>query len=129
LVQRFGSDPHGRTLIFSASRDKRIGAMLGRLLPNFDRVILTKITSNPRGCELAVLQRTAVRVGRELAEGGGSPPRIEVAGDVQTAWSLAHTTDRPLSCLATTGSAFLIGEILPVIRNQLAPDPPKGVAF
>ncbi len=117
LLERFGPGRDGRTLIFSASSDKRILRMLKLLLPHFDRVILTRIVSNPRGCELLALQRLCEEVLSQWTHADGPLPAIEAASDSKQAWEIAHQSSRPSTCIAVTGSAFLIGEMLPVARE------------
>jgi dihydrofolate synthase/folylpolyglutamate synthase len=119
LREQFGSDLTGRTLIFSASRDKRISHMMARLFPHFDRVILTKIVGNPRGCELNELQWHANRVERDWDHAGGPPPSIEVAAEPAFALEIARRSNGACRCISVTGSAFLIGEMLTVVRHGL----------
>ncbi len=120
LLERFGPVRDGRTLIFSASSDKKISRMLKLLLPHFDRIILTKIVSNPRGCELSDLQRLCERVLSQWTKADGPLPILETASHSQQAWEFAHQNSRPTHCIAVTGSAFLIGEMLPVARDWSA---------
>ena len=58
------SFPAGRRLlVFAASQDKDLAGMLGRLLPRFDRIVLTRYECNPRSVPPDELARLALRLG------------------------------------------------------------------
>ncbi len=117
LNERFGSDSRGRVLIFSASRDKKISRMLSHLLPHFERVILAKIVGNPRGCEVAVLKSLAEKQLARWSNPNRTIPKLSTAANSQEAWEMVLQSSDPCHSVAVTGSAFLVGEMLPVIRN------------
>lgn len=123
LVDRLGADPSGRCLIFTASRDKRISRMLALLLPHFERVILTQIVGNPRGVELESLRAMAGRTAERWAASHRTLPVFEAAATPTQAWEMA-TRPGSCRCIAVTGSAFLVGDILPVIRKCRARNEP-----
>lgn len=117
LRERFGTSSAGRVLIFSASRDKKISKMLSHLLPYFERVILTKIVGNPRGCELPELQAIAEMLLGKWSDPQRPTPKIEIAVDSEQAWGLALRGVSAGGCVAVTGSAFLVGQMLPIVRR------------
>jgi dihydrofolate synthase/folylpolyglutamate synthase len=123
MQDRFGPGRQSRTLIFSASRDKKISRMLARLLPHFHRVILTRIVGNPRGCDLPTLEALCRKALAQWNPDLGSPPLVSLAANSEQALSDALRGLPPPDCIAVTGSAFLIGEMMPVVRGWAASHP------
>lgn len=119
LAERFDNTPRGKTLIFAASRDKRIARMLTRLLPHFDRVIVTKFLGNPRATEPTSLRLSIERIVANDGDPTRSGPSVELAADPQLAWAAATDPGRIPETIVITGSVFLVGEMLPIVRNYL----------
>jgi dihydrofolate synthase/folylpolyglutamate synthase len=81
--------------------------MLARLLPAFDQVVLTQYLNNPRRMPVEQLVQLARQIGGREYPSASSPAE---------AWEMAHRLAQPEDLLCITGSFFLIGEILPVLR-------------
>lgn len=105
--------PRRRTLVFATSWDKEVRAMLERLLPRFDRVVLTRYESNPRGLELDELARLA----REIA-----PDKCATASTPALAWQGLRSALAPDDLVCVTGSVFIAGEM----RALVGARPPKN---
>jgi dihydrofolate synthase/folylpolyglutamate synthase len=118
-LERFGEIRSGRTLVFSASRDKRISRMLTLLLPYFDSVILTQIVGSPRGCDVQTLRTLCDKALGHWSAESRPNPRIAAAENSSVAWELARRHSGSEGAVFVTGSAFLVGEMLPVIRLAL----------
>ncbi len=116
MLDRFG-DTKRRTLLFSASKDKKIPKMMRLLFPHFRRVILTSIVNNPRGCNLGELQRMAVDVAAEADTPG--TPIIDAYPDPVMAWQQATAQTADTDLIAVSGSAYLVGQMLPIVRSHL----------
>ncbi len=99
-----------RLLIFATTQDKQVREMLELLLPRFDRVLLTRYTTNPRSVpldELATLAASLSPIPHELCE----TPAAHAKRRTRT-----YTTPAHLVC--ATGSFFLAAEL----RNAIAAD-------
>lgn len=107
--------PRPRVVIFAASEQKDIAAMLSLLLPAFDMVILTRYIENPRAVppnELAV-------VADELIA-SGSPGAFRTAPTPQDALSAARETEPGVICV--TGSFFVASEVRKLlVTNEKKP--------
>lgn len=92
-----------RRVIFSASRDKHVGAML-RVLNEFaDELWLTQYQENPRAVPLAELEKICQEVGLTVPIRSVAQPREAL----QQARNCSQTDDLILA----TGSLFLIAEL------------------
>jgi dihydrofolate synthase/folylpolyglutamate synthase len=94
-----------RTLIFATTRDKDVRGMLERLVPHFDRIVLTRYQSNPRGVpteELAALAKglgardyrevaTPERAWDEVSSGLGGDDLVCVCGSFFVAAEMRRT--------------------------------------
>ena len=108
LDESFSADR--RVLLFAASKDKHVEGILRSLLPNFDEVILTRYSHNPRFVEPAKLAQVAKHVLSGTSD-HRRPPKIVVCENVASAWVnlRASVGSRDLGCVA--GSSFIAGEI------------------
>jgi dihydrofolate synthase/folylpolyglutamate synthase len=100
-----------RTILFASSRDKDPVGMLRLLVPEFDRVILTKYVNNPRAVEPAELLQLAQPL---LAEPGVTS-HVECAADPAQAWQRAWLNAAQNDLICITGSFFLAAEMRPLI--------------
>jgi dihydrofolate synthase / folylpolyglutamate synthase len=93
----------GRSLIFvfGAMRDKAISEMAEILFPLAERVIATR-PENPRAASPEEIRQAAVRTGVE----------IEAIGDVQPALERARALANAGTVVVTTGSIYLVGEVM-----------------
>ena len=108
-----------RVLVFGTSTDKRYREMLALLLPEFDRVLLTRYRLNPRGRDPGSLLRAA----HELILEHDLKTRVEACDTPRQAWdrALGALSTQDLLCLA--GSAFLIAEMRPTaIQHRFTDD-------
>jgi dihydrofolate synthase/folylpolyglutamate synthase len=105
-----------RVLIFASSKDKDYRAMLQRLLPAFDVVLLTRYVENPRAappellltCALALREEQAACSSRRSGE-------VHLVACPQEAWRLARLLASPEDWVCVTGSFFLVAELRPTI--------------
>lgn len=93
--------PRQRILVFATTQEKDAAGMLELLLPQFDRVILTRYENNPRGVctdELAVL---AARITRAL----------QVCATPAAAWQAVRAVAGDEDLVCVTGSFFIAAEM------------------
>lgn len=118
LNQRY---PTGRRiLIFASSRDKDTPSMLRLLVPQFDCLLLTRYTINPRGLEVDQLQEMTQQAlsGRAPTELNSQPmreSRIETTATSAEAWRRALEIAQPEDLICITGSFFLATELQPLV--------------
>jgi dihydrofolate synthase/folylpolyglutamate synthase len=97
-----------RLLVFATTQEKDIRGMLATLLPQFDAVIFTRYSNNPR----AVPPQELAAVAEELT--GRSYP---VVANAVEAWQEMVKAATPDDLVCVTGSFFIAAEI----RQQLHP--------
>jgi len=97
-----------RLLLFATSRDKKARAMLEQLLPQFDRVFLTRFVTNPRAVEPQHLADLGHQVCHEK---GLTRVELETLADPETAWEAARQWAEPDDLICITGSFFLAAEL------------------
>jgi folylpolyglutamate synthase/dihydropteroate synthase len=95
-------------VVFSASADKDVAAMLDALAPSCAELTVTQMAT-PRGAPLDVLSALAAH---------RLPGRVQAVTPPTAALDAALARHR-LVCVA--GSIFLLGELLPHIENLRAP--------
>jgi dihydrofolate synthase/folylpolyglutamate synthase len=100
LDEEFAGKP--RTLIFAATRDKDVIGLLRRLLPRFDRTILTQYISNPRVVPVEQLRDAALSLGAS---------QTLTAESAEAAWNLALQLCGQDELICGTGSFFLAAEL------------------
>jgi dihydrofolate synthase / folylpolyglutamate synthase len=105
-----------RLLIFAATQEKDIRGMLELLLPNFEAVILTRYSSNPRGVSIADLDEIAAEI---------SPIPRHLCPDPSAAWNQARRLTNKEHLICITGSFFLAAEMRQAIAVHRA-DRTKG---
>ena len=91
-----------RILVFATTRDKDVAGMLPLLLPRFDRVILTRYTSNPRGVPVEELASIATSLGAT---------NITLAAVPSQAWEAVRACVLPEDLVCVTGSFYIAGEM------------------
>lgn len=99
-----------RTIVFAASRDKDVEAMLRLLAGRCRRLILTQYHKNPRGLPLEELAASAQRVIGSASSGQGT--EVLSAPTPASAWQLALDDAGPGEVICATGSFFLAAELL-----------------
>jgi dihydrofolate synthase/folylpolyglutamate synthase len=105
-----------RILVFAASQDKDVAAMLRPLLAEFDVAILTRFRNNPRAAHPDVMLQTAEQIAADKA---GDSCRLITRDNSTDAWNLARslaTDDDDVICVA--GSFFLASELRGLISQQ-----------
>lgn len=102
-----------RALILAVSRDKDVATILRELLPQFNEVILTQFTHNPRGLPVTDLATLVTAVKRELS----LSTTISTADHPQAAWETWRQRATPESLLCITGSFFLAAELTPFLSR------------
>jgi dihydrofolate synthase/folylpolyglutamate synthase len=105
-----------KTLIFATTKDKDVRGMLELLLPYFDRVLLTRYESNPRGVSVEELTALADDLGAKNYEPTPTPA---------TAWQQVRRGLEPDDLACVTGSFFTAGEL----RRLILADRPAGTAI
>jgi dihydrofolate synthase/folylpolyglutamate synthase len=97
----------GRPLIFvfAAMRDKAISEMTDILFPLAERVISTR-AENPRSASPEEIRQAGARTGGE----------IETVAEIEGALKRARESAAPESVMVVTGSIYLVGEAMRVLR-------------
>ena len=103
LSERYGDRP--LIFVFGAMRDKAISEMTEILFPLADRVIATRV-ENPRSASQEEIQLAGSRAGTE----------IEAVADVGVALERARESSGPNTAIVVTGSIYLVGEAMRVLR-------------
>lgn len=116
LDENFPARP--RQLIFAASKDKDLAAMIRRLLPRFDEIIFTQFTNSPRAAEADELYALAERIFHEDAL---PPPKLTQAADPASAWEAARQRRGDMKLTVIAGSFFLAAELGPALRADFNP--------
>jgi dihydrofolate synthase/folylpolyglutamate synthase len=102
-------DADRRFLIFAGSRDKDLRGMFEMLVPFFDHVVLTRFVSNPR----CVLPEQALEL--MPAE---YRSKCTLCDDTALAWQEVRGRVGGDDLICITGSVFLAGEMLAVLRGD-----------
>lgn len=104
-----------RILVFAASQDKDVAAILKPLLAEFDVVILTRFLNNPRASDPARLRKTAEQL---LARDRTSSCQLLTSENSAAAWELARATAAAEDLICAAGSFFLASELRSLIQRQ-----------
>jgi dihydrofolate synthase/folylpolyglutamate synthase len=96
-----------RTLLFATTRDKDVAGMLARLLPRFDRVVLTRYENNPRGVPVDELWALA----QGLAAGEAQAGRASIEPDPAAAWRAVWPAASGDELICVAGSLFIAAEM------------------
>jgi dihydrofolate synthase / folylpolyglutamate synthase len=91
-----------RVLVFATTRDKQVSEMLERLVPHFDRLILTRYENNPRGVPPDELAACVRRM---------SDAPLEICPNPATAWHAARDLATEDDLICVTGSFFIAAEM------------------
>jgi dihydrofolate synthase/folylpolyglutamate synthase len=97
-----------RTLIFGTSRDKEAAVMLGIAGAAFDRLIVTKYSTNPRAWPVAELV--------EIAKATTRTP-VQSSETVTEALHLARHSSQPGDLICVAGSFFLAAEAREILNH------------
>jgi dihydrofolate synthase/folylpolyglutamate synthase len=89
-----------RALVFATTQDKDYAGMLRRLVPAFDRVVLTRYANNPRGVPA-----------NELAAPWTGDPRVQVCADAALAWEAMQQWAGADDLICVAGSFYLAAEM------------------
>jgi dihydrofolate synthase/folylpolyglutamate synthase len=124
LRERF-SDRAGigrRILVFASSMDKDHAAMLRRLVPDFDAIVLTRYVDNPRAMDPEGLLAEAVAVQQRLAP-ESRRAALDTTATPAAAWDRARQLAGPSDLIVCTGSFFLAAELQPLVRQAKVESP------
>ncbi|MEJ2109222.1 MAG: hypothetical protein P8Z37_04770, partial [Acidobacteriota bacterium] len=112
LLERKETEIH---LVFGAVRDKNIREVAASLFPLAETIQLTPLT-NTRS---ALPEDIAAMTPRFRT-------RISAHSDMRKALNAAWNLCSPQGLVVVTGSLYLVGELLPVVRRYTEPNPVKG---
>lgn len=99
--------PGRRLLLFATTQDKDVPGMLARLLPKFDQVVLTNYLDSPRAMPVEDLGRLAQQIAGRTYPTAPTPDE---------AWEMIRALAQPDDLICITGSFFLVGQMLPLLR-------------
>lgn len=106
-----------KIVLFAASRDKDIRAMLLELIPAIDLLVITQYRESPRAIAIEQLEEIIAEVSSELKL--KNPKKISlqplIAKDPAEAWEMGLQLSGPDDLLCATGSFFFAAELFPVI--------------
>jgi dihydrofolate synthase/folylpolyglutamate synthase len=103
-----------RLAIFATSRDKDARGMLQLLLPRFDRLLLSRYTTNPRGAPIDEL----LNISQQIAAGNEfQAAQVAAFPNLAAAWDAARAWLGPEDLAVVTGSFYTAGEMLTLIRK------------
>jgi dihydrofolate synthase/folylpolyglutamate synthase len=112
LSEHFPRQP--RLLIFAASVDKEVPAMLEQLLPCVEHVVVTRYCNNPRAMPP---QQIADLAGAVMRHRGWEGIPLEVAPDPRAAWQRIRLLATPAHIVCVAGSFFLAAELREVLET------------
>jgi dihydrofolate synthase/folylpolyglutamate synthase len=99
-----------RYLVFATTQEKDVGGMLRRLLPKFDRVVLTRYRQNPRGVPIEELAAAAAATTHSNWETAADPP---------AAWDAIHRLAPAADDLiCVTGSFFIAAQLRKLVESR-----------
>lgn len=104
-----------RTLIFAASHDKDVPAIVRELVPHFERVIVTEYLENPRAVPVGELSEL-VRAESQ----GRADLQVEVCATPGEAWEAACRGAAPGELVVVAGSFYLAAELRSLILETHA---------
>jgi dihydrofolate synthase/folylpolyglutamate synthase len=106
-----------KIVLFAASRDKDIRAMLLELIPAIDLLVITQYRESPRAIAIDQLQEIIAEVSSELAAKNRKKISFQplIAKDPAEAWEMGLQLSGPDDLLCATGSFFFAAELFPVI--------------
>jgi len=105
--------PRQRILVFATTREKDVRGMLQRLLGQFDQVILTRYSDNPRALALEDLAAAATAVtGREY----------RLCARPADAWDAARALATPDDLICVTGSFYLAAQMRQEVLSRPCAD-------
>ena len=122
-----------RTLVLSVSSDKDVRAIVGQLVPHFDRFVVTQFRENLRALaadELAGLVRGALELsgatGSASADSNDtgkarrtpSIAAVTVCSTPKAAWEESCRHAQPGELVCITGSFFLVAEMRSLVLNR-----------
>ncbi|MGB6042521.1 MAG: folylpolyglutamate synthase/dihydrofolate synthase family protein [Pirellulales bacterium] len=99
-----------RILVFASTRGKDVAGMLQRLVPEFDRIILTRYQNNPRA--IPTDQLAAIVEGVSGATVGKVPA---ICHDPVAAWQAVRQVITPDALVCITGSFFIAAEMRDIV--------------
>ena len=102
-----------RLLIFATTQDKQVREMLELLLPRFDRVLLTRYTTNPRSVPIDELAAIAAAV---------SPIAYDLCETPAAAWRRARELATAEHVICVAGSFFLAAELRSLMAEPHKPE-------
>lgn len=105
--------PKRRTLVFASSQDKDVTGMLRTILGEFDHVMLTRFTLNPRAADPGELRAIAESLRPSGSSDHRAFPQLSTVEDPSQAWKEAINRTQPDDLLCVAGSAFLVSELRP----------------
>ncbi len=97
-------------LLFAAMADKAVAQMAQILWPAMQRVVLTRVSGNPRAAQVAELAALAAELGVPHSEAATVPEAVSLA--CQQAHELGAE-----ALLVVAGSIYLAGEALPTLAE------------
>ena len=111
-----------RILLFSCSQDKDSEGMLACLLPQFDDVIFTRFTGNPRAADPGTLHDQAASWLEEnpATDFQRRHPRLSTCQHPVDGWERALELAGPDDVICIAGSFFLAAEIRPMLRERIS---------
>jgi dihydrofolate synthase/folylpolyglutamate synthase len=108
-----------RLLIFATTLEKDVRGMLKLAAPRFDRIVLTRYTSNPRGVPVAELEAIAGHLGAR---------HCTICPDPTTAWREATSWAGRGDLIVASGSFFLAAEIRGLYAATISTQPTVSVS-
>ncbi len=110
---------HPKSLLFSVSSDKDYRAMLSLLVNEFQEIVCTQFTTNPRAvdpCELLKCAEACIRDRHHQLD--GSRPRLSVIPCPEQALSSIKARLPKSGMLCIAGSFFLAAELIEHLRGS-----------
>ena len=101
--------PAPDTLVVGAKRDKDITALLDLIAPRFRRIITTEGNYQP-------MPATTLATSLHLV--GVSKIKVQAIPDLNLAIKTAQTELKPGTMLLITGSLYLVGDTLSILRHK-----------
>ena len=106
--------------LLATTREKNTAEIVDPLVAVADELILTRYQENPRGEAIEQLQAVVEQAIERRSELGLSVPTVVVRDTPENAWQYLADSIESQDAVCITGSAFLVAELRPVIKQWLA---------
>ena len=108
-----------KRFLLATTRGKKTAEIVDPLVELADELILTRYQENPRGESIEELHAVVEQAIQRRRELGLAVPTVVLHDTPENAWQYLVDTIEPKDATCITGSAFLVAELRPVVKQWL----------